>query len=317
MTKDNLITEEGSNGKKGLFDLNDFTMEETDILSSTNQKEEEIIDLVDIVVNDAPKKYETPLEATISKDLFDLDNDFDLSFDETSEENKTTIESFQKGSSLIEEIESEKNDQENNTNLADDEALFADNGSQDDPFDLGDDFEFSLEESLEGNEAEADSLIEGMGFEENASEEILETSDSSIITDDKVLFGDEASLKDAFDLSDDLELTDKDHQEIAEESFSAKGSLLNADSGSDLVVDTPDKKIDIPVVINNEEKVVEPTESASDLIAVSEEKLEVLITRIVQEVTEKVARETMNNVAEKFITEAIEVLKESVLKDPL
>lgn len=302
MTKDNLITEEGSDSKKGLFDFNDFTMKETDILSITNQKEEEIIDLVDIVENDTPKKNESPLEATITEDLFDLDDDFELSFEESSKE-----------------IKPAKNGLENDTNLADDEILLADNGSQDNLFDLGDDLAFSLEESLEENKAEAkrESLIEGMEFEEKASEEIFETSDSSIITDDKVLFGDEASLKDAFDLSNDLKSTDKDHLETAEESSSTKGDLLKADSDSGFVADTPDKTIDIPVVINNEEKSAEPTESASDLIAISEEKLEVLITRIVQEVTEKVARETMNNVAEKFITKAIEVLKESVLKNPL
>ena len=302
MTKDNLITEEGSNSKKGLFDFNDFTMKETDILSITNQKEEEIIDLVDIVENDTPNKNESPLEATITEDLFDLDDDFELSFEESSKE-----------------IKPAKNGLENDTNLADDEILLADNGSQDNLFDLGDDLAFSFEESLEENKAEAkrESLIEGMEFEEKASEEIFETSDSSIITDDKVLFGDEASLKDAFDLSNDLKSTDKDHLETAEESSSTKGDLLKADSDSDFVADIPDKTIDIPVVINNEEKSAEPTESASDLIAISEEKLEVLITRIVQEVTEKVARETMNNVAEKFITKAIEVLKESVLKNPL
>lgn len=51
-------------------------------------------------------------------------------------------------------------------------------------------------------------------------------------------------------------------------------------------------------------------------IEISEEKIEAIITRVVQNVVEKVARETMTTVAEKLITEAIDTLKES-LESPL
>jgi len=45
---------------------------------------------------------------------------------------------------------------------------------------------------------------------------------------------------------------------------------------------------------------------------ISEEKIETIITGVVQDAVEKVARETFTNVAEKLIAEAIETLKESL-----
>lgn len=56
--------------------------------------------------------------------------------------------------------------------------------------------------------------------------------------------------------------------------------------------------------------------SGEGTIEISEEKIEAIITRVVQNVVEKVARETMTTVAEKLITEAIDTLKES-LESPL
>ena len=47
-------------------------------------------------------------------------------------------------------------------------------------------------------------------------------------------------------------------------------------------------------------------------VAISEEKIEEIITRVVEDVVERVGRETMANVAEKLITEAIDALKESL-----
>ena len=47
-------------------------------------------------------------------------------------------------------------------------------------------------------------------------------------------------------------------------------------------------------------------------MGISEERIEEIITRVVQDVVERVARETMANVAEKLITEAIDELKASL-----
>ncbi|MCK5724587.1 MAG: hypothetical protein KAI84_18780 [Gammaproteobacteria bacterium] len=47
-------------------------------------------------------------------------------------------------------------------------------------------------------------------------------------------------------------------------------------------------------------------------VEISEERIETIITSVVQDVVEKVARETFTTVAEKLIAEAIETLKESL-----
>ena len=48
------------------------------------------------------------------------------------------------------------------------------------------------------------------------------------------------------------------------------------------------------------------------MIGISEEKIEAIVTRVVQDVVERVTRETVANVAEKVITEAIDALKQSL-----
>jgi len=59
-----------------------------------------------------------------------------------------------------------------------------------------------------------------------------------------------------------------------------------------------------------------PAESVGEeLVGISEEKMEAIVTRVVQDVVERVARETMANVAEKVITEAIDALKQSLESD--
>ena len=52
--------------------------------------------------------------------------------------------------------------------------------------------------------------------------------------------------------------------------------------------------------------------SAEELIGISEERIEAIITKAVQDVVERVARETMAAVAERVITESIDALRESL-----
>ncbi len=55
---------------------------------------------------------------------------------------------------------------------------------------------------------------------------------------------------------------------------------------------------------------------AEEPLGISEEKIEAIITKVVGEVVERVARETMTKVAEKVINEAIEDLKKSLELPP-
>ncbi|MBW2614910.1 MAG: hypothetical protein JRD02_01885, partial [Deltaproteobacteria bacterium] len=52
--------------------------------------------------------------------------------------------------------------------------------------------------------------------------------------------------------------------------------------------------------------------AVEQLIGISEEKIEAIVTNVVQDVVERVTRETMANVAEKVIREAIDALKQSL-----
>ncbi len=55
---------------------------------------------------------------------------------------------------------------------------------------------------------------------------------------------------------------------------------------------------------------------AEEPLGISEEKIEAIITKVVGEVVERVARETMTKVAEKVINEAIEDLKQNLELPP-
>lgn len=60
---------------------------------------------------------------------------------------------------------------------------------------------------------------------------------------------------------------------------------------------------------------VEPPDEqfeAERAIAISEERIEAIVTRVVEDVVERVARETMTTVTEKLVREAIDALKESL-----
>jgi hypothetical protein len=66
-----------------------------------------------------------------------------------------------------------------------------------------------------------------------------------------------------------------------------------------------------------EEQILETPSTASEpalqgIAGLSEERLEMIISRVVENVVERVARETMTNVAERLITEAIDALKRSM-----
>jgi hypothetical protein len=79
---------------------------------------------------------------------------------------------------------------------------------------------------------------------------------------------------------------------------------------------TPDSLDEFPEMTAKEPAAEKPLASFQEIGGISEEQLEVVITRVVQDVVERVARETMANVAEKLITEAIEALKKSMESSP-
>ncbi|MFC1867722.1 hypothetical protein ACFL0H_06270 [Thermodesulfobacteriota bacterium] len=68
-------------------------------------------------------------------------------------------------------------------------------------------------------------------------------------------------------------------------------------------------------VVPVEEKEPSAHLAGEEMIGISEERIEAIVTRVVGDVVERVARETMTNVAEKVIREAIDTLKQSLETD--
>jgi hypothetical protein len=169
-----------------------------------------------------------------------------------------------------------------------------------------------------------------------------EPDTEEIVTNEEL----EAILKD----EEPLELV-SDHEEISDENLEKIVSLDPEDGAGQSAPDLPDVIGDADLL--KEEKVVppgvvppeappfiepepepvpfqgfdevkeEPFEPAAPSAAaeppmagISEEKLEAIVTKVVQEVVERVARETMTSVAERMIGEAIESLKKSLSENP-
>ena len=181
-----------------------------------------------------------------------------------------------------------------------------------------------------------DTAEEGAGVEEGADlrpdeQDQPSGADSSQVVEmqlDAALESLEASEKGESELElmesdlesvQDVEALDEDEIDIEGLAASAmpelEPELLDADitpelSHEDLseVLEKPGEQIEI------EEASI--AAAAEVPIGISEEKIEAIITRVVQDVVEKVARETMTTVAEKLITEAIEALRESLELPP-
>lgn len=108
--------------------------------------------------------------------------------------------------------------------------------------------------------------------------------------------------------AESLTSEDKDLDEIA--------SLEDLDESPEK--STPDRVDVFSEDLLKDEAPTPAPEAAAEPVAIgiSEEKLEAIVTRVVQDVVERVARETMTSVAEKVIGEAIESLKKSLSENP-
>ena len=73
-----------------------------------------------------------------------------------------------------------------------------------------------------------------------------------------------------------------------------------------------DRPPELPRVDLSEVQPPEGQFEAEIPISISEERIEAIVTRVVEDVVERVARETMTTVTEKLVREAIDALKESL-----
>ena len=148
-----------------------------------------------------------------------------------------------------------------------------------------------------------------------ADEEIAATEESATVTD--------AALDEAAGIPD---------KPVAEEEKPEEAALVEEKESEAEPEPSPlEKKLEEPVLdippaapsvdLSEPEAVeqippeteVPPISTEADVLAgMSEERVEAIITKVVQESVERVARETMVTVAEKLITEAIDALKQSL-----
>ena len=139
-----------------------------------------------------------------------------------------------------------------------------------------------------------DEFVEVEKKEEEKVVDFGETSDKDV-EDEKII-----------ELEDILEKGEKEASEIPEaeprERILVEDELLHEDLSK--VLETPEEQL------SSEDAIV--SSMPEPPIGISEERIEALITKVVQDVVERVVRETMATTSEKVIREAIEALKRSI-----
>ena len=127
-----------------------------------------------------------------------------------------------------------------------------------------------------------------------------------------MLDSDELSLDEELDSVEPLE-TDIDKALDDIDAFSETDDSLDAETLD--LVDAPEETSASEsdnIMLDSDELSLDESGHAQKLSEISEERIEALITKTVQDVVEKVARETMTTVAEKLINDAIEALKQTL-----
>jgi hypothetical protein len=157
---------------------------------------------------------------------------------------------------------------------------------------------FALDEIAESEEPVSQGLESNLG----STPETFESSKNDEI-DFELL---ESDLRSELD-GESLERTTFDLEDLAESEESIEEPGLEMEREV-----TPDDLIGVPDIPAEELESEALSPTTEELIPISEERIEAIITRVVEDVVERVARETMTNVAERMITEAIAALTQSL-----
>jgi len=162
----------------------------------------------------------------------------------------------------------------------------------------------SLESDLlKGDETDIEAGM-GVSVEDEIEKILKEDTDHEIdITVDNVMQPGESP--------DDL-VEEADQEETADDmnmTFQRPlASTETPESVEETIVEKPEKEIEVEPLAGAGDKDIE------EIITISDERLEAIVTRVVKDVVERVVRETMAEVAEKVIREAIDALKQSIEK---
>jgi hypothetical protein len=159
----------------------------------------------------------------------------------------------------------------------------------------------SEEDLPQGLDADLDSAIEEPAPSER------EESDFELLESDLEVMADAELFGDSRVESEELDEFEAPQIEPIEEAGMERPA-------ADIPQELPHEGLETAVSSSKEQpepgEVVYRTEE--ELIGISEERIEAIITKAVQDVVERVARETMAAVAERVITESIDALKESL-----
>lgn len=267
------------------FDLEDISLEDID----AGGKEEEIIELTELV------ERGMPIEAKEAQEVVGLKEDHPAA--EQGE--------FELGTEDLASIE---------------EVLKNSEKEADVPADVGD---FTLE--LEEGKTPVDTISHADLEEILKEEEPLELiSEEEPVLEEKEL----EKIVSALEFDTEVEKPVPAQPEAASEaSLNLEESAVELPLESDLKPFEPSREVESaegPQIAANDLEplpatpVTEPppTVPAPQTAGISEEKLEAIVTRVVQDVVERVAREAMASVAERVIGEAIESLKKSLAETP-
>ncbi|MEA2039904.1 MAG: hypothetical protein U9N82_08755 [Thermodesulfobacteriota bacterium] len=103
------------------------------------------------------------------------------------------------------------------------------------------------------------------------------------------------------------------HEKPAEKSkFDLSDFIELQSSEADLEVPTADMAAGLPIEDLSDTPDIPKVESKVELAGITGERIEAIITKVVQDTVERVAREAMATVAEQVIKEAIDALKQSL-----
>ena len=361
--KDDII-QENKNAEEELldFDFDEFSEEDIQEISGGSPSDEEIIELVDIVEkgemiedsdlaldgsDESPEEDASQsLEADLDSVLAGLESpEVDIAEEGSKEEASESDE--------LAELLGEDEDVEGDLDFALDDL------EESLEEDVPQSAELGLDSVLAGLESpEVDIAEEGGKEEASESDELAELLDEEEVIEEGLEVKEESDLAlDELDkgleeeapagLETDLDsmLEGLESSEKADSEFDFLGTDLESAPEAESLEDTefdsevsaepeategevkgpsPDVAPDAPLEDLSKVQPAAEEPINEELIGISEDRIEVIITRVVQDVVERVARETMATVAErvarettatiaeKVITEAIDALKQSL-----
>lgn len=296
--KEKMDTEELLN-----FELDDESSLDLDSLG----EDEEVIDLLDLVEKgEGEPLAEDRLEAT-GEDEIDLEGlDLELDSDEVPKKSSAMRKSQGREELDLSDLTME---------LGAEEGLQSKVSEM--PAEEGDVIEADLENLFAENEETV--LVERKKIEETAAGDEAEITEADLDGFLEEGFGEEggeAAVQAEGQAEGQAEEAISSEAELAalEGALKLEGPSETADAVDSKDTQAGEEKVPEPTV---KEEILEissttPEPVVQEVVGLSEEKLEMIITRVVEDVVERVARETMTDVAERLITEAIDALKRSM-----